>query len=248
MTWLLKESLGGDSKTVMLATVSPCAGHVEETLATLRYACQVSEHVANRRVKARQIIKRKIRSSTYTNQQARTIVNTARISEDPNARLVQHLREQIRALEEQMLNQNGNVRDSVESLVSGSHQSNGPESSSSRVQELESELQKLKDQLAEALRLNDVSWRNKLVEAETKRARAEQVLADYGLSNSKDPHQPCLVNVNQVFTFKYTFLLRGVLIFVFRIRCSQELYSFSSDLGRTGSVLQNARRILQPSN
>lgn len=43
LTWLLKESLGGDSKTVMLATVSPCGGHVEETLSTLRYACQVRD-------------------------------------------------------------------------------------------------------------------------------------------------------------------------------------------------------------
>ena len=42
LTWLLKESLGGDSKTVMLATVSPCVAHIEETLSTLRYACQVS--------------------------------------------------------------------------------------------------------------------------------------------------------------------------------------------------------------
>lgn len=45
LTWLLKESLGGDSKTVMLATVSPCAAHLEETLSTLRYACQVSTHM-----------------------------------------------------------------------------------------------------------------------------------------------------------------------------------------------------------
>eukprot|EP00903_Cladosiphon_okamuranus_P016262 g14998.t1 len=38
LTRLLKESLGGNSRTVMLACVSPCDVHYEETLGTLRYA------------------------------------------------------------------------------------------------------------------------------------------------------------------------------------------------------------------
>ncbi|KAL8620255.1 Kinesin-like protein kif14 [Nucella lapillus] len=37
LTWLLKESLGGNSKTAMIATISPSHHHVEETLSTLRY-------------------------------------------------------------------------------------------------------------------------------------------------------------------------------------------------------------------
>lgn len=37
LTWLLKENLGGNSKTVMVATVSPAADNYEETLSTLRY-------------------------------------------------------------------------------------------------------------------------------------------------------------------------------------------------------------------
>jgi len=56
---LLKESLGGNSQTVMLATISPSNIHAEETLSTLRYA-----------------------------RQARTIVNSARVNEDPNARII----------------------------------------------------------------------------------------------------------------------------------------------------------------
>nr|4OZQ_A Chain A, Chimera of Maltose-binding periplasmic protein and Kinesin family member 14 protein [synthetic construct]4OZQ_B Chain B, Chimera of Maltose-binding periplasmic protein and Kinesin family member 14 protein [synthetic construct] len=40
LTWLLKESLGGNSKTAMIATVSPAASNIEETLSTLRYATQ----------------------------------------------------------------------------------------------------------------------------------------------------------------------------------------------------------------
>ncbi|CAM9808844.1 unnamed protein product, partial [Hapterophycus canaliculatus] len=38
LTRLLKESLGGNSRTVMLACISPCDAHYEETLGTLRYA------------------------------------------------------------------------------------------------------------------------------------------------------------------------------------------------------------------
>jgi hypothetical protein len=34
---MLKESLGGNSKTAMLATISPAHYHREETLSTLRY-------------------------------------------------------------------------------------------------------------------------------------------------------------------------------------------------------------------
>ena len=36
LTWLLKDSLGGNSKTAMIAAVSPA--DYEETLSTLRYA------------------------------------------------------------------------------------------------------------------------------------------------------------------------------------------------------------------
>ena len=43
LTWLLRESLGGNSKTIMLATLSPAAEHYEETLSTLRYAIRAKE-------------------------------------------------------------------------------------------------------------------------------------------------------------------------------------------------------------
>ncbi|XP_064650144.1 kinesin-like protein KIF14 [Lineus longissimus] len=72
LTWLLKESLGGNSKTAMLATVSPANICLEETMSTLRYA-----------------------------RQARTIVNTARINEDAKARLIRELRSEIEKLRSQ---------------------------------------------------------------------------------------------------------------------------------------------------
>ncbi|KAK3710528.1 hypothetical protein QZH41_009354, partial [Actinostola sp. cb2023] len=38
LTWLLKDSLGGNSKTVMIATISPADVNYAETMSTLRYA------------------------------------------------------------------------------------------------------------------------------------------------------------------------------------------------------------------
>ena len=38
LTWLLKESLGGNARTTMLAAVSPSGGHFDETMSTLKYA------------------------------------------------------------------------------------------------------------------------------------------------------------------------------------------------------------------
>ena len=37
LTWLLKDSLGGNSKTIMIATISPADVNHNETLSTLRY-------------------------------------------------------------------------------------------------------------------------------------------------------------------------------------------------------------------
>ncbi|KAK9476083.1 P-loop containing nucleoside triphosphate hydrolase protein [Lipomyces japonicus] len=47
LTWLLKDSLGGNSKTAMIACVSPC--DYDETLSTLRYASQ-AKHIRTRAV------------------------------------------------------------------------------------------------------------------------------------------------------------------------------------------------------
>lgn len=38
LTRLLQDSLGGNTKTIMIANVSPCNANYEETLSTLRYA------------------------------------------------------------------------------------------------------------------------------------------------------------------------------------------------------------------
>ncbi|XP_023168315.2 kinesin-like protein KIF13A isoform X2 [Drosophila hydei] len=69
LTWLLKDNLGGNSKTVMVATISPSADNYEETLSTLRYA-----------------------------DRAKRIVNHAVVNEDPNARIIRELRHEVETL------------------------------------------------------------------------------------------------------------------------------------------------------
>ncbi|XP_068070379.1 kinesin-like protein KIF13A isoform X4 [Danio rerio] len=73
LTWLLKDNLGGNSKTAMIATISPAADNYEETLSTLRYA-----------------------------DRAKRIVNHAVVNEDPNARIIRELREEVEKLREQL--------------------------------------------------------------------------------------------------------------------------------------------------
>uniref|UniRef100_A0A914KZY6 Kinesin-like protein n=2 Tax=Meloidogyne incognita group TaxID=654580 RepID=A0A914KZY6_MELIC len=50
LTWLLKESLGGNSKTAMIATISPAEINFEETLSTLRYADSAKQIVCRAKV------------------------------------------------------------------------------------------------------------------------------------------------------------------------------------------------------
>lgn len=68
-----QDSLGGNSRTAMVATVSPAADNYDETLSTLRYA-----------------------------DRAKNIVNHAVVNEDPNARIIRELREEVEKLRSQL--------------------------------------------------------------------------------------------------------------------------------------------------
>lgn len=70
LTWLLKDSLGGNSKTIMIAAISPADVNYSETLSTLRYA-----------------------------NRAKNIINKPTINEDPNVRLIRELRDEISSLQ-----------------------------------------------------------------------------------------------------------------------------------------------------
>ncbi|KAJ0182322.1 hypothetical protein K1T71_001691 [Dendrolimus kikuchii] len=94
LTWLLKDNLGGNSKTVMVATVSPAADNYEETLSTLRYA-----------------------------DRAKRIVNHAVVNEDPNARIIRELRQEVEALKEMLKHATGSPvgEDVHEQLAQSEH-------------------------------------------------------------------------------------------------------------------------------
>lgn len=47
LTRLLEDSLGGNTKTIMIAAVSPAHYNYEETLSTLRYATR-AKHIKNK--------------------------------------------------------------------------------------------------------------------------------------------------------------------------------------------------------
>eukprot|EP01064_Diplonema_japonicum_P019104 TRINITY_DN27805_c0_g1_i1.p1 TRINITY_DN27805_c0_g1~~TRINITY_DN27805_c0_g1_i1.p1 ORF type:complete len:788 (+),score=197.58 TRINITY_DN27805_c0_g1_i1:36-2366(+) len=73
LTWVLKESLGGNSKTLMIAAISPHEENLEDTYSTLRYALK-----------------------------AKSIVNKVICNEQPSARMVENLRGELEALKEQL--------------------------------------------------------------------------------------------------------------------------------------------------
>ncbi|KAK2111577.1 Kinesin-like protein kif1c [Saguinus oedipus] len=76
LTWLLKENLGGNSRTAMIAALSPADINYEETLSTLRYADRTKQIRCN-----------------------------AIINEDPNARLIRELQEEVARLRELLMAQ-----------------------------------------------------------------------------------------------------------------------------------------------
>lgn len=69
LTWLLKDSLGGNSMTAMIAAISPADINYDETLSTLRYA-----------------------------DSAKRIKNHAVVNEDANARMIRELKEELALL------------------------------------------------------------------------------------------------------------------------------------------------------
>ncbi|XP_064651713.1 kinesin-like protein KIF13A isoform X3 [Lineus longissimus] len=126
LTWLLKDNLGGNSKTVMVATLSPAADNYEETLSTLRYA-----------------------------DRAKRIVNHAVVNEDPNARIIRELREEVdnlkKKLNEAQSKQNGEIEERLE------------------------ETQKLFKDMTK-------TWEEKLTETERIHAERHQALEKMGIS------------------------------------------------------------------
>ena len=92
LTWLLRENLGGNSKTAMIAAISPADVNYEETLSTLRYA-----------------------------DRAKQIMCKAVVNEDANAKIIRELKQEIAKLKSllkqegiEVQEETGNVPDAEE--------------------------------------------------------------------------------------------------------------------------------------
>ncbi|XP_035996965.1 kinesin-like protein KIF14 [Fundulus heteroclitus] len=151
LTWLLKESLGGNSKTTMIATVSPAGTNVEESLSTLRYA-----------------------------QQARTIINVAKVNEDTSAKLIRELKAEVEKLRAAQMSSQG-----VE-----------PERVTLFQQEINTLKNKLCQQEREMVEANR-AWREKLEQAEKRKREETKELQKAGVTFKVDNRLPNLVNLNE---------------------------------------------------
>uniref|UniRef100_H3C923 Kinesin family member 13Bb n=1 Tax=Tetraodon nigroviridis TaxID=99883 RepID=H3C923_TETNG len=145
LTWLLKDSLGGNSRTAMVATISPAADNYDETLSTLRYA-----------------------------DRAKSIVNHAVVNEDPNARIIRELREEVEKLREQLT-----------------------EAESMKAPELKEQLEESEKLIKEMT----VSWEEKLRKTEAVAQERQKQLESLGISLQSSGirvvHDKCfLVNLN----------------------------------------------------
>ncbi|KAM8874254.1 kinesin-like protein KIF14 isoform 2-T2 [Spinachia spinachia] len=151
LTWLLKESLGGNSKTAMIATLSPAGINVEESLSTLRYA-----------------------------QQARTIINVAKVNEDTSAKLIRELKAEVEKLRAAQMSSQGVQPERVRSFQ----------------QEIAGLRNKLCQQEREMVEANR-AWREKLEQAEIRKREETKELQKAGVTFKVDNRLPNLVNLNE---------------------------------------------------
>ncbi|NWS30830.1 KIF14 protein, partial [Polioptila caerulea] len=151
LTWLLKESLGGNSQTTMIATVSPAASSTEETLSTLRYA-----------------------------RQACSIINTAKVNEDVNVRLIRELKAEIEKLKAAQKSALNTDREKYRRYLQ-------------EITSLRVELHQQERNMAEMQR----AWKEKLEQAEKRKLEDIKELQKAGIAFKVDNHLPNLVNLNE---------------------------------------------------
>ncbi|XP_067448052.1 kinesin-like protein KIF1B isoform X11 [Thunnus thynnus] len=203
LTWLLRENLGGNSRTAMVAALSPADINYDETLSTLRYA-----------------------------DRAKNIKCNAVINEDPNNKLVRDLKDEVARLKELLRAQGlgdildidpmgddcpgSGVKSPIGSLTaspsSGSLCSQGGLQSVTSIQERimstpggEEAIERLKESEKIIAELNE-TWEEKLRKTEAIRMEREALLAEMGVAIREDggtlgvfspKKTPHLVNLNE---------------------------------------------------
>ena len=95
LTRLLADSLGGNTKTVMFANISPASYNYDETVGTLRYASR-----------------------------AKLIKNAPKVNEDPKDALLRKYEEEIKALKEQLAGGGGGEKKIIKKKVKKKKESN----------------------------------------------------------------------------------------------------------------------------
>ncbi|XP_042564810.1 kinesin-like protein KIF1A isoform X14 [Clupea harengus] len=212
LTWLLRENLGGNSRTAMVAALSPADINYDETLSTLRYA-----------------------------DRAKQIQCNAVINEDPNNRLVRELKEEVGRLRDllyaqglgdiienisdhknnnnsgQAVNQRGDLS-TVTNAMTGMSPSPSLSALSSRAGSVasladrimfspgsEEAIERLKETEKIIAELNE-TWEEKLRRTEAIRMEREALLAEMGVAMREDggtvgvfspKKTPHLVNLNE---------------------------------------------------
>ncbi|XP_078144551.1 kinesin-like protein KIF1B isoform X1 [Centroberyx gerrardi] len=203
LTWLLRENLGGNSRTAMVAALSPADINYDETLSTLRYA-----------------------------DRAKNIKCNAVINEDPNNKLVRELKDEVARLKDLLRAQGlGDILDiepmgddcpgsgsksPIGSLTaspsSGSLCSQVGLQSVTSIQERimstpggEEAIERLKESEKIIAELNE-TWEEKLRKTEAIRMEREALLAEMGVAIREDggtlgvfspKKTPHLVNLNE---------------------------------------------------
>uniref|UniRef100_A0A3P8XPZ0 plus-end-directed kinesin ATPase n=1 Tax=Esox lucius TaxID=8010 RepID=A0A3P8XPZ0_ESOLU len=189
LTWLLRENLGGNSRTAMVAALSPADINYDETLSTLRYA-----------------------------DRAKQIRCNAVINEDPNNRLVRELKEEVGRLRDLLLSQGlGDILEMTNAMT-GMSPSPSLSALSSRAGSIaslhdrimfspgsEEAIERLKETEKIIAELNE-TWEEKLRRTEAIRMEREALLAEMGVAMREDggtvgvfspKKTPHLVNLNE---------------------------------------------------
>ncbi|XP_036278310.1 kinesin-like protein KIF1A isoform X29 [Pipistrellus kuhlii] len=189
LTWLLRENLGGNSRTAMVAALSPADINYDETLSTLRYA-----------------------------DRAKQIRCNAVINEDPNNKLIRELKDEVTRLRDLLYAQGlGDITDITNALV-GMSPSSSLSALSSRAASVsslherllfapgsEEAIERLKETEKIIAELNE-TWEEKLRRTEAIRMEREALLAEMGVAMREDggtlgvfspKKTPHLVNLNE---------------------------------------------------
>ncbi|XP_064156900.1 kinesin-like protein KIF1B isoform X16 [Anguilla rostrata] len=188
LTWLLRENLGGNSRTAMVAALSPADINYDETLSTLRYA-----------------------------DRAKQIKCNAVINEDPNAKLVRELKDEVFRLKDLLRAQGlGDILDTPIGSLTASPSSGqlgqaGLQSVTSIQERImstpggEEAIERLKESEKIIAELNE-TWEEKLRKTEAIRMEREALLAEMGVAIREDggtlgvfspKKTPHLVNLNE---------------------------------------------------